>query len=783
MKSLLILIFLFSMHFSYSQKTHFQNIRGVVTDKESQMPVSGVNIIISGSIPLTGTVSDENGNFRLENIQTGRISLQFSCLGYNTKLLGNLELNSAKELILKVELDENLIRTSEVEVKSWSEKDQSINKMATVSARSFTVEETQRFAGSFGDPARMASSYAGVMSTGTERNDIIIRGNSPTGLLWILDDIEIQNPNHYGAFGTTGGPISILNNNLLTNSDFFTGAFPAEYGNALSGVFDLNLRNGNNEKREYWGQFGWNGFEAGTEGPISRNKQSSYLIAYRYSMLALLDKMKIGIGYDPLYTDLTFKLNFPKTKIGKISIIGIGGNCLMELWDSENNSEDWTFSNYGEDITFGTKMGTIGVNHTVFINNTSRISTSVSLSGNQVVSKTDTFSVDFPEKFQQYGENSSESKTSFSSKYFNKINAKNTIETGVIFQTFFINYSDSSFYKNKYVKRSNVTGEVSLLRNYFQWQYRLNNDLTINCGINHQLITDTKKSSLEPRMGIKLNLPENQSVAFGAGIHAAMQPRIVYFYQTTVDSINYLTTNKELNFTKSCHFIVGYDYLLSENLRFKAEAYYQYLYNIPVCNSGSPEFSLINSGADFSVNIEDSLTNKGKGYNYGLEITLEKFLSKKFYYLLTVSLFESTYKNPDNIIRNTAFNGNYVINLLGGYEVLITKNNYLTLNSRNVLAGGKRYIPIDIEKSIETGRTVYDYQNAWENKYKDYLRFDIRIGFKMNRTHYTQEFAFDLQNITNNKNVFIEQFDPITHEIKSKLQFGFMPMFTYRIQF
>lgn len=783
MKKILITIWFLFPLLVLSQKIYLQNIRGTVVDMESQMPLPGVSIIIIGSDPLIGTVSDENGQFRFENIQSGRIDLQFSFIGYKQVVLSKLELNSGKELVLKIEMDELLIETREVVVSAYRDKDQALNKMATVSARSFTVEETQRFAGSFGDPARMASGYAGVMSTGTERNDIIIRGNSPTGLLWILDDIEIQNPNHYGVFGTTGGPISILNNNLLTNSDFYTGAWPAEYGNALSGVFDLNMRNGNNEKREYWGQFGWNGFEFGTEGPFSRKNQSSYLVAYRYSMLAILEKLKIGIGYDPLYTDLTFKLNFPKTKIGKIAIIGIGGKSQMDLWDSDYKPEDWTFSNYGEDISFETKTGTLGLTHTVFLNDNSRINTVISMNVNQSVSRTDTFSLTFPEKFQTYGENSTESKMSVATKYISKINKKNSIDAGISFHRYFVDYSDSAYFKVKYLQRSNIKGDISLLRNYIQWQYKFNDDVIMNCGINQQIIPESEKYSLEPRIGFKMILPENQSLSLAYGIHAAMQPRVVYFFQSTSDSVNYYTTNRDLGFTKSNHLIVGYDNLISENTRIKAEAYYQYIFDIPVCSSGYPEFSLINSGADFNVQIEDSLKNEGKAYNFGLELTLEKFLSRNFYYLLTVSLFESTYKNPDNIIRNTAFNGNYVLNLLGGYEFPVSESNFITFNSRNVLAGGKRYIPIDLEESIKAGRAVYNLSQAYEKKYNDYLRFDIRLGFKMNRMKYTQEFAVDLQNITNNKNVFIEQFDTVTHEIKSKLQFGFIPMFTWRIQF
>ncbi|MBN2682283.1 MAG: carboxypeptidase-like regulatory domain-containing protein, partial [Bacteroidales bacterium] len=257
-----------------SQQNYSQTIRGKVVDKHSQNPLPGAQIVLLNSEPLKGTVSDGNGDFIIKEVAVGRHNLQVSFLGYCTIKLNNVSLSSGKELILNIELEEQVITTETVEIKANRRKDETINKMAVVSARSFSVEETERFAGSLGDPSRMVANYAGVMSVSDSRNDIVIRGNSPAGLLWRLEEIEIPNPNHFGAAGTTGGPVSMLNNNLLTNSDFFTGAFPAEYGNAMSGVFDLKMRAGNNQQSEYLGQIGFNGFELGAEGPFKKGNQS-----------------------------------------------------------------------------------------------------------------------------------------------------------------------------------------------------------------------------------------------------------------------------------------------------------------------------------------------------------------------------------------------------------------------------------------------------------------------------------------------------------------------------
>lgn len=327
---LCLLIFINQLH---SQKKYTQTVRGTVVDVASKSPIVGAHVVVVNTEPLLGTVTDSEGEFKLEGVTVGKHEISVGFMGYQPVRLRNLLVKSGKELVLNIELEELVVTTEEIVVKAYSRKDKARNEMATVSARSFTVEETERYAGTWLDPSRMAANYAGVMAVGDQRNDIIIRGNSPLGLLWQLEGINIPNPNHFGTLGTTGGPISILNNNLLDNSDFFTSAFPAEYGNALSGVFDLKMRNGNNQKREYVAQAGMNGFELGAEGPFSKNSKASYLLNYRYSTLAIFDALGISFGVSgvPQYQDISFKINVPGTKLGRFTFFGVGGTSYIEL--------------------------------------------------------------------------------------------------------------------------------------------------------------------------------------------------------------------------------------------------------------------------------------------------------------------------------------------------------------------------------------------------------------------------------------------------------------------
>ncbi len=272
---------------SAAQQIHLtQTIKGIVTDEQSGHPLGNVTVAIEDVRPLIAGMSDTTGGFKLKNVPIGRQTLRISFIGYEDVVLRNIEVTSSREVVLEVRLKEKIQKLDEVVVTAGRQKNRAINEAAVVSARQFSVEEAVRYAGSRNDPSRMAQNFAGVSGANDARNDIIVRGNSPAGVLWRMDGIDIPNPNHFSTLGSTGGPVTIINTNTLKNSDFLTSAFPAQYGNAIAAVFDLRMRNGNNEKYEFLGQMGFNGFEFGAEGPLSKKNKSSFLVNYRYSMVA-----------------------------------------------------------------------------------------------------------------------------------------------------------------------------------------------------------------------------------------------------------------------------------------------------------------------------------------------------------------------------------------------------------------------------------------------------------------------------------------------------------------
>lgn len=785
MKFKLGFILLFCL-FQIDAQELVQTIRGTVIDKHSQFPLPGASIVVLTN-NYQGTATDVEGNFRIDEVPIGRHSIEVSFIGYDPVFLNNAVLNSAKELILNIELEESVKKLEEVKIVAKKEKDKPQNKTATVSARQFSLEETMRYAGSLNDPARMAANYAGVVGTGDQRNDIIIRGNSPVGLLWRMDGINIPNPNHFGVLGTTGGPVSMLNNNLLANSDFMTGAFPSEYGNAVAGAFDLKMRTGNNQKREYWGQVGFNGFELGAEGPFKKGGKGSYLASYRYSTLGVFDALGISFGVPavPQYQDLSFKIDLPTgLKYGRFSLFGIGGLSYINLLDSERDADEWSFTDGGTDTYFESDMGVVGLNHLMYISKKTNLTSAIAVSGTrntirQVELRPD--SVDF----DSYGNKSTQAKYTFNTQLNHKFNPHHFIRAGFIYDLYNVAYSDSFFVdtRQSWFNNYRLAEDMALVQSYINYQWRPNEKWTANFGFHHQTFTFNQTNAYEPRLGLQYQINEKQNISFGYGLHSQIQPFQVYLGETLIDTVNavYEATNRNLDFIFSEHFVLGYNYSIAPNLRIKSEAYYQDVSSLPIQQRPS-YFSMANIGADFGIPLIDSLVNEGTGSNYGIELTIEKFFSNNYYFLLTGSVFESKYVGSDGIERNTAFNGNYSFNALAGYEFKIG-NGQLSASIKAARIGGRRYIPIDLEASNEVGEAVYDLNRVFEEKFPDYFRLDAKLSFTLEGKKVTQMWGADIQNVLNTQNIFQQLYDAESGSIRTEYQLGFFPVGLYKIMF
>jgi len=756
-------------------------IKGVVRDQETFEPIVGAQILVQNTDPLIGTITNVNGLFKIENIPVGKQNVSIVFLGYETQYLNNIEVSS-KEVVLEIDLVESVESLEAVEVVG-EKKGETINKMVSVSARSFSIDESKRYAGSLNDVSRMAQNFAGAKGGNDTRNDVIIRGNSPTGVLYRLEGIDIPNPNHFARFGTTGGPISILNNNVLSNSDFLTGAFPAEYGNATAGVFDLRLRNGNTDKREFMFQIGFNGAELMAEGPIHKKSRASYLLSYRFNDLTFFNKIGLSIGTNavPRYQDLTFKLNFPHKK-GVSSFFGIAGLSHIDILAKDAEIGD-VYALNNSNTFYTSTVGIIGINHKqrikkkAYINFSSALQTGI----NNILN--DTVDLNFNYPFTTYGSNSKINKWTNRAYINYKINAKHVFQVGVQSDLYLLNLIDSAYssLSGKYVHLRNFKGNTLLIQPYFQHQWRWSQRLQFNAGLHYQLLTLKQQQSLEPRAGMVYHLSEKDKISFGYGLHSQMQPVELYFLEQTVNN-QIVLPNKALDFSRSHHLVLGYQHFFKWGIQTKIEAYYQYLFDI-VVNGDSSIFSMANYGAAFVEEYPMNATNKGLGRNYGIDFTLEKFLEKGIYFLITSSIYESFYTPSDGNEYPTAFNGNYTFNVLAGYAYKFKKakkgQNTLTFDVKFTRNGGARYTPILLEESILYQTEIRDQNNA----FGDYMRFDIRVGFKRIGKRFTQEWAIDLQNVFNKENIFFQEYNNNLQAITTTYQTGRLPIGLYRLYF
>lgn len=775
--------------FSVSSSGQTQTIKGMVYDEASGAPLQGVIITVNTN-PQQGAATDSNGVFRIANVKIGRYTIKLSYISYEERVLNDIDVTAGKEVYLKIAMQEALRNMKEVSVvyDRSKDKNQTVNDMAMVSARSFNVDETKLYAGSLGDPSRMAANFAGIVAGNDSRNDIVVRGNSPDGMLWQIDGLNTPNPNHFGALNSTGGPVSMLNNNNIDKSDFLTGAFPPQYGNALAGVFDIHLRDGNSDKQEYVAQAGFNGFEGGMEGPIGKNKQTSYLINYRYTTIGVFKALGINIGTGtstPIYQDVNYKLVSKLNKRSKISLFGIAGNSKVDFLGKDVDTTKPDLYSGGDPYKnlrprYSTTITGVSYDYQISDKSSTRFTLGYCTTN-------ESFSVDSISYLDAsiYPNQNASFKTAKASTiwtFMHKFNAKNNIQSGIVYdhtQFDLINKTEHPGQPDDV--RIDQSGGVGLLQAYTQWKHRFNNNISFVAGLHFMELGINNTSALEPRMSVRYKINNKNAVSLGYGLHDQQQSIYSYYVQTYTPQ-GILFTNKNLAFTQSQHIVASYDLNLTGNMRIKVETYYQALNNVPV-NTYSSSYSALNEGLSFGPPDQDSLTNKGTGYNYGAEITIEHFLDHGFYFLITTSLINSKYKGSDGIERNTAFNTGYVANVLAGKEFSLRKNSKFGVNIKLSSIGGKYLTPIDIVASQAQGKAVYYKSLAFADKQPDYFRTDLKLSYKREYKKSTMEFSIDLENITNHKNIFDQTYDNRKNQVVNNYQQGFFPVPAFRMTF
>jgi len=776
-----------------------QSIRGFVLDQESSQPLVGASVWINMRGELRGVITDERGQFFLPKIPTGRHSVQVSYVGYAATQLKDLLLIAGKELVLEVRLEELTTKLNEVIIKANPKNGRPINEMALTSARSFSVEETSRFAASFQDPARMVTHYAGVTSGTSDPTDntISVRGNSPTANLWRLEGVDIPNPNHYATLGSSGGAISMLSSTTLATSDFYTGAYPADFGNALGGIFDLKMRNGNTDTREYSVMIGTLGLEASAEGPLNIGNNASYLVNYRFSTLALLKKFGIypaGRGVlPPVFQDVSFKLHLPAKNGHTFDFFGLGGvNQSVRNPNPDNLVADTSAIERG--WKENGRLGIVGLSHQKSISDNTFIKSTIAFShwdysDDQFYFKFNN-NLGFPfTSVPEYFEGINNNRFTITSTLTKKVNARSTLRFGATFNHRFFGYLYQDTPPNgepgSNRARLEARGYTNITQLQAQWKHRWKNHLTLNVGLHGIYFGINKNYSFEPRLSLQWQPNSRHRFLASASRHSKLLHEAYYFVKGTDSEGNPVAGNQNLDVIKSLHTGLGWQYRLGKNTYLKTEAYFQYLYNVPVAESNISVLTQVNSSSVWNLIGPQQWINLGTAKNYGIEWTLEKRFAQSYYVLGTLSLFHSTFSNDRITELSTRFDQAVSMNVSTGKEFKFGKQgrNILGVNLRFILQGGQPYTPIDLNASIRAGRTIYDIQRPFSERLKGIRRLDTGIKVQLNRKNITHTFQLDIQNTTlalRERNIY---FDPVQQNVVIEQGLSIIPLLLYRVNF
>ena len=762
-----------------------QTIRGKVVDASTRkaLPYATV-MLVDESI---GTTTNEEGRFVMEEVPVGRYDLKVSYVGYKPVTIPELMVGSGKEVVLEIEMEESYAELEEVVVKASMRKDRPINSMAKVSARTFSVEESRRYAGSLDDPGRMAGNFAGVTTAGINVNAIVVRGNAPKGLLWRLEGVDIPVPSHFsGASVAGGGGLTMFSSQMLANSDFYTGAWPAQFGNASAGVFDMKLRNGNNRRYEYAAQVGVQGIEASAEGPLKKQGNGSFLFNYRYSTMALIFPLlpeTSGSEELPIYQDLSFKVNVPAGKAGTFSLWGIGG-LSESSFEGYDRVSKWIYPENREQMNFHYNMGAGGITHKKSLSDKVFLRSTLALNAGQHIYR-EKIRLDEEEPSELYRDqdvNRIAGKVAFSTLLTYKHSSRLTFKGGVDANNHFYELTGEArdYESGNYERFMEGSGNSWLIKSHLQGKYALTPKVELTAGFNASWFRMNDGFLLAPRLSAAWKVHPKHRLSLGYGNHSQTEPLFVYHVMPeNREPGGDRRPNKNLERMGAHHFVVAWDWSPTDHLRLKVEPYLQKLYDVPVVDGTA--YSMLNFRSDWT--FDKVLVNGGTGINRGLDITLERFLHEGYYYIATASWYDSQYTGGDGVSRRTRYDGGYVVNLLGGKEWQVHDKNLLGVNFKLTFMGPYWHHPVDVPTTHQVGEVVYDDSEPFINRHSALESItDVTLTYRINGKKVSSIFALQLKNILG-RQYQGQQYNLSTNTIEDEFFSSPIPFISYKAEF
>lgn len=788
---LIIYLCFLANNFGQNSSIKQQTIRGYVVDRTTQNGIGGAFVELLNHSPRITTVADENGAFELKGVPVGRQRIRVEQDGYYETIQEELVV-SGKQTVARVPMDEELESVITVEADRSTVKDkgrfrnekmEAIDEMNPISTRAFNITEVSKYVGGFEDPARIVTNFSGMFNIDDSQNFIVSRGNSPYGMQWMIEGVPVENPNHFATMGNTGAIFPLLNTNLLDNSDFVNGALAAQYSNVYSGIFDVNLRKGNNSQHEFQLQLSSFGFDVMAEGPFKKGG-ASYAVAARTGIFDLIQLAGLDIGSNasPHYYDLNFKIEIPTENAGTFSIFGIGGLSDVALLDEGRDSSD-IFAEQGVDIYVNANFGLLGIKHHKFLNKQTSIKTTLSYLLEDYKSRRDTIYQDTTMPY--FRVKNFRQRIGLSSILNKKFTPKFTIRTGIHAYLHFISIWDRWLQRDE--THSKAEEIQVLVSGFFQVQYKFSERFIATLGVQGMYWSLNKNSwAVEPRLAINWYIAARHKLSLGYGWHSKIQSFTMSFFVKQQPDGSYDRSNRALEPTRSHHLVLSYDAYLSKYWGLRANVYALYNTNIPVLETPS-SISIANHGA-FSIYPEMvGWESTGESFGYGAELSLEKFFSQGYYGLLSGSYQRSFYKGSDQIWRNSAFDVQYIATIVVGKEFKIgkKKRNVFYADIRFNTHGGLPYTPIDLEASRAAGEAVILMDQAYSERLGIYKRIDARVGARFNhrKKRISHHIYVEVLNAANFKNDLQVKYNVSKGELERAKQFGILPNIYYQIRF
>ncbi|AHM58537.1 TonB-dependent receptor plug [Flammeovirgaceae bacterium 311] len=762
-----ILLSLLPFYASNAQVT--QTIQGQLLQESTGRPVSGAVVVVENVNQRYHTVSDSAGRYRLEEVQPGHYRFSVQHINYTPYLEPELLVEASKSIYRRVMLQETVRALDEVEIAVTLPP-------APLNRREFTMAQTQRYPATFFDPARLVLSQPGVTQSNDQANHVIVHGLSPVGIQWRLEGLPILNPNHLGNAGTqrdrasaSGGGVNMLSGQLMANSSFRTGALPSRFGNAVTGVFDINLRPGNIEEREHTLQASLLGIDLATEGPISKGS-SSYLVNYRYSTVGLLGHMGVDFGGEQIqFQDLSANLHFNKTPIGQLNLFLLGGTNSNRRSPLEDEAL-WTEDKDRQQIDYTARLGAVGLTQTASLGNFRWLN---GIAYSAMENKREEFWFGprqpgyLPASVQLYDKHESEQLSAYT-RLLHVFNSRFNSEVGV-----------QLIHRKSHVFAYPIMYELSrkndlkylLTQPYVQAEYAILPELSLQAGVRYSYLNLYDNSQLEPYGMLKWVPSQQQTFQLSYGQQSQIRSdHSLVFEKYLVHEISSLINSRYMG--------LGWGYRLKPHTTITTEVFYQQLSNLAAHNN------------DVSWNYLSEpylpISGEGSAKTYGIDLSLKRDFYSNWYYLVSTSLFDASYKGTDGVERPTPFNSKWSVSLTGGKEWTKAKTvgertwgAHLRIHSR----GGYFYTPVDLERSLDQQSEYLDDDNPFSEQLPAYYTVDVRLSHTRQKQGYTRIWSLDIQNITNNRNLGWYYFDYLQQGINAGEQLGIIPVLAYRIQF